>query len=230
MKLYLTQDDLIVAAIVGVVLLFLFYLAGKRSGEGKSNGWFVVLLIVMAGVIGFFVSDIFRDSMPSSSTSKSSPAKAISTPVPTSKPVSISSSRTVKMPDYKRLCPFTVSVPSGSEDYYVYLKYWRASGKSLTPRERSGSGTKSDISFYIKHGDSFSTEVPIGVYQLYYTCGETWYGTDERFGAGSPTYKSDDLLEFYDDGKYLQGHTVELWLQTNGNFDRTAIPESEFPS
>ena len=48
---------------------------------------------------------------------------------------------------------------------------------------------------YIKAHDNFSCHVPVGVYKLYYTLGDTWYGTEERFGIGAPTYTSEDLLD-----------------------------------
>ena len=61
------------------------------------------------------------------------------------------------------------------------------------------------------------------------TLGDTWYGTEERFGIAAPTYTSEDLLEFYNNGQSWVGKTIELRPVTNGNLDRTKIPGSEFP-
>ena len=87
-----------------------------------------------------------------------------------------------------------------------------------------------DVAVYIKAHDNFSCQVPVGVYKLYYTLGDTWYGTEERFGIGAPTYTSEDLLEFYNNGQSWVGKTIELRPVTNGNLDRTKIPGSEFPT
>ena len=155
-----------------------------------------------------------------------------SSPKPTRIPLYMNRSGVIKSPSYECLCPLTISVPSDGNDYYVYLRYLRDSNKSKQSRKRvynSPYEPEDDMSIYIKSGDSFSVDVPIGVYQFFFTCGKNWYGTTECFGSGSSYYKSNDRVEFYNDGEYLCGHTIELWLQTSGNFDRTSIPESEFP-
>ena len=143
---------------------------------------------------------------------------------------SFSSSKIVKEPSYEGTCPFSVILPNGDKDYYIYLKYLKPSSKSATDRNRITNDSVDDVAMYIKAHDNFSCQVPVGVYKLYYTLGDTWYGTEERFGIGAPTYTSEDLLEFYNDGQRWQGHTIELRPVTNGNLDRTKIPRSEFPA
>ena len=143
---------------------------------------------------------------------------------------SFSSSKIVKEPSYEGTCPFSVILPNGDKDYYIYLKYLKPSSRSATDRNRITNDSVDDVAVYIKAHDNFSCQVPVGVYKLYYTLGDTWYGTEERFGIGAPTYTSEDLLEFYNDGQRWQGHTIELRPVTNGNLDRTKIPRSEFPA
>jgi hypothetical protein len=161
------------------------------------------------------------------------PAAATPTPTPTSTVTvemkTISSSKIVKEPSYEGTCPFSVILPNGDKDYYIYLKYLKPSSRSATDRNRITNDSVDDVAVYIKAHDNFSCQVPVGVYKLYYTLGDTWYGTEERFGIGAPTYTSEDLLEFYNDGQRWQGHTIELRPVTNGNLDRTKIPGSEFP-
>lgn len=74
-----------------------------------------------------------------------------------------------------------------------------------------------------------SIDVPIGVYKLYYACGETWYGPRDLFGEDTTYSSSSELLKFYDDGTYYMGHTLELWRQSGGNFNTHSIDESDFP-
>lgn len=153
-------------------------------------------------------------------------------PIPKSavEAASISSSRIVKEPSYERTCPFSVVLPNGDKDYYIYLKYLKPSSKSATDRNKISNDNVDDVAVYIKAHDNFSCQVPVGIYKLYYTLGDTWYGTEERFGVGAPTYTSEDLLEFYNNGQNWVGNTIELRPVTNGNLDRTKIPGSEFPT
>ena len=162
------------------------------------------------------------------------PAAATPTPTPTSTVTvemkTISSSKIVKEPSYEGTCPFSVILPNGDKDYYIYLKYLKPSSRSATDRNRITNDSVDDVAVYIKAHDNFSCQVPVGVYKLYYTLGDTWYGTEERFGIGAPTYTSEDLLEFYNNGQSWVGKTIELRPVTNGNLDRTKIPGSEFPT
>ena len=160
------------------------------------------------------------------------PAAATTTPTSTVtvEMNTISSSKIVKEPSYERTCPFSVILPNGDKDYYIYLKYLEPSSKSATDRNRISNDSVDDVAMYIKAHDNFSCHVPVGVYKLYYTLGDTWYGMEERFGIGAPTYTSEDLLEFYNNGQSWVGKTIELRPVTNGNLDRTKIPGSEFPA
>ena len=139
-------------------------------------------------------------------------------------------------PSYERTCPLTVSVPSGKNNYYIYLRYLHAPSYSVEARTPisggygASTGNTDDLSFYVQAGKSVSLDVPIGVYKLSYACGETWYGATDLFGAETLYYTSSDTLSFYADGDYYNGHTLELWLQQNGNFDQRSISASQFPA
>ena len=148
-----------------------------------------------------------------------------------SQSIYISSSRIVKEPSYEGTCPFRVILPIGDEDYYIYLKYLEPSEQSITNRDAISNDSVDDVAIYIKANDEdFTCKIPVGVYQLFYTFGDTWFGPDERFGKGAPMYKSDHLIEFYNDGKTLMGHTVKLQPVRNGNLETTPVLGIEFPS
>ena len=136
----------------------------------------------------------------------------------------------IKTPAYKCVCPLSVSV-RGDKNYYVYLKYISAPGGILfVEREAApGNGSGSDISFLISAGSSAELLVPIGRYKLYYAVGDDWFGEDDKFGSNTRYSCSDDLLDFYADSEYYQGHSLELWLQANGNFDSYEIDKDSFP-
>ena len=89
------------------------------------------------------------------------------------------------------------------------------------------------MSFYIASGKTVETEIPVGVYSLYYAAGEDWYGAEYKFGPSTVYSSSDDPLSFYTeyDGDYIvyNGQTIELWLQTGGNMSTHTIDPADFP-
>lgn len=134
-------------------------------------------------------------------------------------------------PDYEAVCPFTI-IADSSTDYYVYLKYQYAPSSSTTSRTLKSTATRpyeTDVAFYLKAGKQVEIDVPIGVYKLYYATGSNFYGTKLLFGDNTHYYASDDLLSFYSDSQYYNGHTITLKSTYNGNFDTDPISESEFP-
>jgi len=85
------------------------------------------------------------------------------------------------------------------------------------------------MGFYVKAGKTVEVDVPVGVYQLYYAYGKTWYGKEKRFGPDTVFCTSDEYLDFYTDDSTTYGHTLSLILQTYGNFDSRNIKEADFP-
>lgn len=135
------------------------------------------------------------------------------------------------VPAFKEVCPLTVSV-RGNQGYYIYLKYLHAPTYSEESRDHPNSyvDAESDLAFYVSPDSSVNCKVPIGVYKLYYATGSTWYGQHDLFGSGTMYYTSSELLNFYSDTEYYNGTTLELWRQTNGNFETESIDASDFPS
>lgn len=134
-------------------------------------------------------------------------------------------------PSYECLCPFEVSV-QGEDAYYVLLKYMSASVYSVDSRGMpsvSAASAVDDIAFYIAPNSTVEIDVPVGVYKLYYACGDTWYGPKELFGEDTVYSTSDELLEFYTDRTTAYGNTIELWAQYSGNFETEYISASQFP-
>lgn len=215
------SHNTLAAMVIGtlvVIILGLIVVAAVASSPSSSNG---------TGP-----SAIKAATTPSPTpvaTPKPTPAPT-PIPTPTPKPVPISNGMILKKPTYESLCPFSVSV-RGNDGYYIYLKYQYAPLTSTEKREKM-SGYKNDVSdvaFYIAPGQTVEIDVPIGVYRLYYACGETWYGTAFLFGENTKRYTSDDYLSFYADKEYYNGVTLELWLQNNGNFDTESVSEANFP-
>lgn len=211
----------------------------KRPGSGAGIVAFFICLVLVVGAM-IYASSNKQVSSPSSRATPKPTKIATSTPTPkptsTLKPVSVYNGELIRVPGYEGQCPFTVSTTTESGGYYVYLKYLRNAPNSTEQRilkKNAKSSSDSDISFYISAGKSVKISVPVGVYKFYYAYGETWYGETDHFGSNTIYYESDDLLTFYteDDGdsRIYNGHTIELWLQTDGNFDTDKIPKKDFP-
>lgn len=202
-----------------------------------------ILLVVFCFFAFLILSNLgaFDGYAEHANSAKNVPTPTISasaTPAPTSKPtppptpVEIFNGRILHSPSYEGQCPFSISVPFGSGGYYIFLQYQGASPKTTEDRvvkDSSVSTLKSDIAFYVAAGCTVEIEVPVGVYKFFYAHGETWYGVKYKFGENTLYYSSDDLLEFYIDNNYCNGHSIQLWEQTNGNFDTDTILESAFP-
>ena len=135
-------------------------------------------------------------------------------------------------PAYQSVCPFSVTAASDT-DYYIYLEYQKAPAKTTISRVKIANAAKpyeDDVAFYLKAGEQVEIKVPIGVYKLYYATGTVFYGTTDLFGDETCYYSSDDLLSFYTDSRYYQGHTITLMPVSNGNFDTDPIPKNQFPA
>lgn len=228
--------------------LYTATLKEKRPTK-KSTFPAVLIILLIIGIfgIGALIYTAFNTSNTQnaqennlsfvSSTPTPTPTpKPTTTPnaaTPTLTPVSVYNGKIFKNPDYEGQCPLTVTTPSGKGGYYVVLQFLREAKNSTEPRVKKSNVTnpsKSDIAFYVSAGKSVDIDVPVGVYKFFYAYGETWYGTKNHFGENTIYYESDDLLTFYADSQYYNGHTIELWLQTNGNFDTDVISKSQFPS
>ena len=119
---------------------------------------------------------------------------------------------TKSLPGANWRCPFSISTSDADSMYFVKLTEIK-------------SGKVQNIFFYGKY---FKTTVPPGNYTFKYGCGEKWYGPVFLFGPGGSYHKSNDVLKFYNNGRQLCGHTIELIRQRNGNFDTQTINESDF--
>lgn len=112
-----------------------------------------------------------------------------------------------------RVAPLTIDT-TGSGYYYVKLESYKTG--------------KPELIFFVHGGESVETLVPLGTYVLKYANGDNWYGESNLFGEDTVYSKAAEPFEFYDDGDYHKGWTVELYMQANGNLDVDTISEDEF--
>lgn len=137
-------------------------------------------------------------------------------------PVSVNNGQLICTPSEECLAPFSVTAPKDSA-CYVYMKCINSASSN------AWATYDSHTSFYLSPGSSFSLDVPLGTYEIYYACGVDWYGARFLFGVDTTYSKCEGTFRFYDDGTYYQGWTLELYEQVNGNMDTEEISFADFP-
>lgn len=121
--------------------------------------------------------------------------------------------RVIDRPGQSTIAPLRVTVAAGA-DYFVKL---------VRPEDQ-----RTVISFYVRGGESWETEVPTGRYEIRYAAGQGWYGLPCLFGEDTVTAKADQLLSFTRNGQYVEGHSIRLILQRGGNLGRVELPVAAF--
>lgn len=114
----------------------------------------------------------------------------------------------------RAIAPFEIKTRSGSGHYFVKLVEWNTK--------------KVVLKVFVRDGRSVEFKVPLGSYELKYAVGKTWYGPELLFGPDTICSKADKILAFKKKGNQLLGHSVELYLQLDGNLQTEEIPRSEF--
>jgi hypothetical protein len=83
-------------------------------------------------------------------------------------------------------------------------------------------------SLFVYGGSTFETRMPLGDVILKYATGEYWCGKNALFGPETQFYKTDKVFSFNRTYDGVEGYTVELISQHNGNLTKTIIDRSSF--
>lgn len=81
------------------------------------------------------------------------------------------------------------------------------------------------MSFYVHAGSSIDIDVPVGTFDIYYACGDSWYGTDSLFGPDTIYQRCDESFSFSE----FSGWTVQLQPVSYGNLDTEYVSPEDFP-
>lgn len=103
----------------------------------------------------------------------------------------------------------TITIKSSAEESY-YIKLKDTSGQDV-------------MSFFVRAGESTTVYVPERNLQVFFACGNDWYGPVYLFGDETAYSKDDDFVDF---SQYTITYT--LYPVTGGNFTETEIPPDEF--
>jgi hypothetical protein len=81
---------------------------------------------------------------------------------------------------------------------------------------------------FIRSGQTLSITVPLGTYDIRYATGKLWYGETELFGEKTSRNRADDTFVFERTHSGYRGHTIELFLQAQGNLRTERMNEQSF--
>lgn len=205
----------------------------KKNKFTKPERIMMVLCVVF--VIVVFIPILGEMSVPSSPASLPASSSAVYSssgspffvspspsfivnppPTPTPIHINIKSGTVLHDPIEDAVAPLTVETPYG-QNYYICLK-------SLS------GNTDSEMSFYIKGGETEKVYVPLGRYHIYYATGDLWFGTKSLFGEDTFCYRCDDVFDFYIEDDYYIGWTLTLSQTYNGNLSSEDVPLDDFPA
>lgn len=86
------------------------------------------------------------------------------------------------------------------------------------------------IKFYIRGGESIELNLPLGIYEIYYATGQTWYGEECLFGIDTVYHKCEGTFAFTESEEDYNGWIIELLPVENGNLATDIIDQSQFPN
>jgi len=115
---------------------------------------------------------------------------------------------------FKGVAPFTIKTRHSGYNFYIKLV-------DRSDREPILLG-------FIRSGETLTTKVPLGKYDLKYATGKNWYGKRYLFGPNTMYSQADKILHFYESGDYVYGLTIELYLQPDGNLTTKGISGFDF--
>lgn len=136
----------------------------------------------------------------------------ISVPFPPHGTVELASGQAV---DPYESAPFEIKTSSASRYYYIVLK--------------SLSYPYVNCYIYLHGGEPAEVSVPLGSYEMYYACGDSWYGESVRFADTGGDFVAEDTFDFTSSGGYVYGYTVTLYDVYYGNLETSPVNAADFP-
>ena len=113
-----------------------------------------------------------------------------------------------------RVAPLKIRTPAGNEDYFLKI-------------EEAQNG-ETIMTIFVNAGQAFEVLVPLGNYRIKYATGRTWMGSRQLFGPDTQYSKADEIFEFTRTDAGVQGYTLELIKQRDGNLRTQAIDATAF--
>ena len=113
----------------------------------------------------------------------------------------------------ERVAPLEIKTKSGM-NYLVKL----VDSRTKTPV----------LTVFVIGGTTVNVAVPLGTYEVRYTCGDSWYGYNYLFGDSGSYSRADDLFTFTRSGNEVSGYTITLFPVEHGNLRTEHIAPTAF--
>ncbi len=84
------------------------------------------------------------------------------------------------------------------------------------------------LTVFVRSGSTVCIDVPLGVYEVRYASGNTWYGYEYLFGPETSYSKADKTFSFEIDGDQVNGFTITLYQVPYGNLNTSTIKPTDF--
>lgn len=189
-----------------------------KSDNKKNNGsWFdnivlAIRLVVLGGVVWYLSTSGFFNEMYSSIKNTSEPETTEVNIVLKEEPALLNGTID-SYTNQPRVAPLEINT-SGSGYYFVKLVE---------------AGTDEIVmTIFIHAGQSVTTEVPLGSYDVKYSSGEKWYGHNNFFGTETVYSKANSVFYFQDTGNQISGYTITLYEVIDGNLSTSEISAADF--
>ncbi len=181
------------------------------SGKGGSSFGWIGGLLVMGGFIWWIVT-LNSNNSPSTKSTGTNYTKA--NPAPSYPELTMPYNGKIQMYSTgERVAPFEIRTSRGS-NYLV----------KLVPKYSK----KPVMTIFIRGGNTVSTEVPLGTYEVKYASGNKWYGYKHLFGPETGYSKAESVFTFENTGYQISGYTITLYRVSNGNLRTSTINPSQF--
>jgi hypothetical protein len=113
----------------------------------------------------------------------------------------------------ERIAPFEIKT-DGGQHYLVKLVNAVTKAPVLT--------------VFVRGGQTVTIDVPLGTYEVRYTCGDSWYGYTYLFGDSGSYSKANETFAFTQTGNNVSGYTITLYPVEHGNLQTKDIEPTEF--
>lgn len=179
----------------------------ERNGSSFGWVWFLV-------VVGFIWWAVVQDTGNNSKSNTPAENYENSKPTPNYTEVAMPENGAIQIhANGERVAPFEIETAQGA-NYLVKLV--------------STHSQQAVMTIFVRGGNTVSTEVPLGTYEVKYASGGKWYGDKHLFGPDTVYSKAESKFTFQDTGYQISGYTITLYQVSNGNLRTSTINPSQF--
>lgn len=180
----------------------------KKQAHGASYSWLWFL------VLGGFLWWLNAQNSDNSNRTQTATRPTQSTPAPNYPEVALPNSGATQVySNGERVAPLEIQTSQGA-NYLVKLV--------------SAQSQQAIMTIFVRGGNTITTKVPLGTYEIRYASGETWYGYEYLFGQNTGYSKAESRFTFADTGRGYSGFTITLYRVSNGNLRTSSIAPSQF--